>query len=71
MKTVQHSASNAMVMGSILREWMNTENVYLKVSAKCINVNLKKHQRARGLGLLQALNLLNMTTNETLKKCLN
>ncbi len=49
---VEHGASNAKIMGSILREskswskcktvtWMQCKSLWIKASAKCINVNVK------------------------------
>ncbi len=49
---VEHGASNANIMGSIPREskswqnvetvtWMQSKSLWIKASAKCINVNVK------------------------------
>ncbi len=50
---VEHGASNAKIMGSIPREskswsnvktvtWMQCKSLWIKASAKCINVNITK-----------------------------
>ncbi len=49
---VEHGVSNAKIMGSIPREskswsnvetvtWMQCKSLWIKASAKCINVNVK------------------------------